>query len=655
MSLARPPLFVLFAATLAAATLPTGFTETQIAAGLANPTAMALAPDSRIFVCQQGGALRVIKNGSLLSMPFVTVNVNSSGERGLLGVAFDPNFAENQFVYLYYTVASAPIHNRVSRFTANGDVAMSGSETVLLNLNDLSAATNHNGGAIHFGPDGKLYVAVGDNANGANSQTLTNLLGKILRINADGSVPADNPFFAQASDANRAIWALGLRNPFTFSFEPGGTHMLINDVGQNTYEEINHGIAGANYGWPNSEGPTSIPGQTGPLHYYGHGATATTGCAITGGAYYKPATVEFPASYVGRYFFADFCNAWIRVFDPSDNSTTGFATGVAAALDLFTDDAGRLYYLARGTGAVMRIQYTSNQPPQITSHPQNKTVSVNQPVSFAVTASGAGTLTYQWQREGVDIPGATASIYSFNASSSGNGARFRCVVSNAGGSTNSNIATLTVLANLRPTGQIVTPVANTFYSAGTIIAFSGTGTDPEDGPLPASAFTWRVDFHHANHVHPHMPDTTGISAGSFAIPNMGETAVNVFYRIYLTVRDAGGLTHTSIVDLNPRVVTLTLWTNYSGLALTLDGQPMTSPFSSQSVVGMIRTIGAPTPQALGSRSYEFQGWFDRGAIVHNVITPPTNRTYFAKFRRSRGSGQAAVESPRRGNPTPREN
>src|SRR5207247_421716 len=158
---------------------------------LSRPTAMEFAPDGRLFVAQQGGQLRVIKDGQLLATPFVNLNVDSSGERGLLGVAFDPNFATNNFIYVYYTVPGSPAHNRVSRFTANGDTAVAGSEFILLNLNNLSAATNHNGGAIHFGPDGKLYIAVGENANPSNAQTLSNLLGKVLRINSDGSIPND--------------------------------------------------------------------------------------------------------------------------------------------------------------------------------------------------------------------------------------------------------------------------------------------------------------------------------------------------------------------------------------------------------------------------------------------------------------------------------
>src|SRR5437016_6206637 len=255
-----------------AATLPPGFSESVVASGISSPTAMEFAPDGRLFVCQQNGQLRVIKNDVLLAAPFLTVTPDSNGERGLLGVAFDPNFASNQRVYIYYTVPGSPPHNRVSRFTASGDAAVSGSETVILELNNLSSANNHNGGAIHFGLDGKLYVAAGDNANSANSQTLGTLLGKILRLNADGSIPADNPFYNVATGVNRVIWALGLRNPFTFAIQPGTGRIFINDVGENTWEEIDDGVAGANYGWPSCEGAcgTPNPNLRDPIYQYSH-------------------------------------------------------------------------------------------------------------------------------------------------------------------------------------------------------------------------------------------------------------------------------------------------------------------------------------------------------------------------------------------------
>jgi glucose/arabinose dehydrogenase len=164
-------LAIVLAAPAKAATVPNGFAETLYASGLGAPTAMAFAPDGRLFVADQDGFLRVVKNGTTLSTPFVTLNVDPNGERGLLGVAVDPAFATNKWIYVYYTAKTPNTHNRVSRFTANGDVAAVGSELPILDLPALSSARNHNGGAIHFGPDGGLYVAVGDNAQGSNSQS----------------------------------------------------------------------------------------------------------------------------------------------------------------------------------------------------------------------------------------------------------------------------------------------------------------------------------------------------------------------------------------------------------------------------------------------------------------------------------------------------
>jgi glucose/arabinose dehydrogenase len=441
-----------------AATLPIGFQETLIATGLAKPTAMALAPDGRIFICQQGGQLRVIKNGALLATPFLTVTADSTGERGLLGVALDPAFATNQFLYVYYTVPGSPAHNRLSRFTANGDVALAGSETILLELNPLGSATNHNGGAIHFRPppDGKLYVAVGENANGANAQSLGNLLGKILRLNGNGTIPTDNPFYSTATGVNRAIWARGLRNPFTFAFQPTSGRMLINDVGQKTWEEINEGLAGANYGWPATEGATSDPRFVTPLYAYQHASGSPTGCAITGGAFYDPVTQQFPGNYVGNYFFADFCGGWIYRLDVSAPGSTlitpAFATGISFPVDLQVAEDGNLYYLARGTGSatgvLSRVRY--NPAPSITLNPANITVSIGHTATFNVAATGIMPLAYQWQRNGSDITGATARTYMLtNAQLSNSGNAFRCIVTNSHGTATSNSATLTVVSTPR--------------------------------------------------------------------------------------------------------------------------------------------------------------------------------------------------------------
>jgi glucose/arabinose dehydrogenase len=619
-----------------AATVPSGFTEALVASGLASPTAMQFAPDGRLFVCEQTGRLRVIKDGALLSTPFLTLSVSSAGERGLLGVAFDPAFATNQFVYVYYTTASAPIHNRISRFTANGDVAVPGSEVVILELDNLSSATNHNGGALAFGPDGKLYAVVGENANGTNAQSMSNLLGKVLRINKDGTIPSDNPFFGTATGRNRAIWALGLRNPFTFAFNPSGPEMFINDVGQNTWEEINDGERGANYGWPTTEGTTTDPRFVSPRYVYDH---AGGRCAITGGAFYSPLSIRFPSEYLSDYFFADYCGGWIRKLDPLDNAVVTFATGISFPVDLKVSDDGDLYYLARGTGAATGVVYriSFGSAPSITSHPTNRTVAPGSSVTFSVRASGQAPLEYQWQRNGLNIAGATSPDYTIaSVVQADNGARFRAVVRNAAGSVTSNEAVLTVSANRAPTATITQPAAGTLYSGGMVINYSGTGTDPEQGNLPASAFTWRVDFHHDAHTHPFIQPTSGATGGSFTIPTTGHTETNVWYRIYLTVRDSAGLTHTTQRDVLPRRVQLTIATSPAGLGLQLDGQPVTTPLTFESVVGIVRNLGAPSPQASGGSTYEFVSWSNGGAATHNISTPSANTTYTATYRLAGG-------------------
>lgn len=617
-----------------AATLPSGFAETRVATGLASPTAMTVAPDGRIFVTQQGGALRVIKGGALLSQPFLTVSVNDSGERGLLGVAFDPDFASNNYVYVYYTTASSPIHNRVSRFTAstsNPDVVAAGSEVQIFNLPELSSATNHNGGAIHFGTDGKLYIAVGENANSSNSPLLTTPLGKLLRINADGSIPSDNPFYSQTTGINRAIYARGLRNPFTFAIDHTSGRIHVNDVGQDSWEEVDHVAPGADFGWPRTEGnnPAGVSGVTYPTHTY---QNAGSSCAIIGSAFYRPTSMNFPSAFTGRYFFGDYCGGFIRYLSPPNYDTAaGFATGIGALVDILAHPDGSLYYLSRNGGELFRVRYTAATAPSISAQPASITVAAGQTASFSVTASGSAPLQYQWQRNGANISGATSPAYSFTATAADDGAMFRALVSNAAGSALSNSATLTVPANAAPVGTITSP-ASQRYRGGQTFTFSGTGSDAEDGALPASAFTWRADFHHDTHWHPFMPSTSGVTSGSFTIADRGETSANVYYRLFLTVRDSGGLTRTTYVDLRPLTSVIRLESNLPNAQLTLDGSPVTTPYTFTSVEGVIRTLGAVTPQNSGGNPYEFANWSDGGSSAHEITTPSADTTYTALFQ-----------------------
>ena len=207
---------------------------------------------------------------------------------------------------------------------------MAGSEVVIFDLDNLSSATNHNGGALAFGPDGKLYAAVGENGNSANSQSLNTVLGKILRLNTRRHNPrpttrssARRP--ARIARSGRSAFATRSRSRSTRL----GTELFINDVGETTWEEINDGLAGANYGWPTTEGSTTNPNFKSPRYAYNH---STGACAITGGAFYAPLTNQFPSDYVNDYFFADYCAGWIRKLDPAaGNTVTTFATGICVS------------------------------------------------------------------------------------------------------------------------------------------------------------------------------------------------------------------------------------------------------------------------------------------------------------------------------------
>ncbi len=556
-------------------TVPNGFQEITVASGISSPTSMEFAPDGRLFIAEQGGKLRVVKNGQLLATPFVTLPVDSSGERGLLGIAFDPNFQTNNFMYLYYTTTPSGT-NRISRFTANGDVAVENSEVILWDL-DPHSAGNHNGGAIHFGKDGKLYVATGDNANGSNAQKVDTLHGKILRVNAvpddpststDERIPSDNPASFDTSNGvltptgrNKAIYLLGLRNPFTFDIQPGTGKMFINDVGDNgpiRWEEINEVSKPAeNFGWPVAYGMegSSDARYTRPIYTYQDG-----GCAITGGVFYNPSVHNFPSDYEGDYFFGDYCGNWIKRLKPlNNNAVSDFATNVSSPVDLKIGPEGALYYISYHDGTVHKIINSSAPTPSSTPVPT--------------------------------LPNGSA-----------------------------------------PTGSITSPPQGITYAAGDTIQYAGTGTDPEDGTLPASAFSWTIMFHHDTHTHPFLGPINNTKSGSFQIPKTGEPAANVWYRIYLTVTDSTGLKHESTRDINPRKSTITLASNPSGLQLTIDGQPKTTPYSVEGVVGFTRALGANSNQTLNGKTYQFVSWSDNGTQTHSVDTPNNNTTYTATFQ-----------------------
>jgi glucose/arabinose dehydrogenase len=621
------------------------FTDQVFKGGLTSPTAMAFAPDGRLFVAEKGGALRVIKNGVLLSQPFLTVPVSTLGERGLIGVAIDPNFSTNKYVYVQYTTNVDPIHNRVSRFTAsstNPDVAEAGSELAIADLDTLSGAY-HNAGALQFGPDGKLYVAAGDNGQSSSAQQVSTRLGKVLRINSDGTIPADNPFYNTVG-AKKEVWALGLRNPFTFAFQSGTGKMYINDVGKDTAEEINLGTSGGNYGWPTCEGACGNSNFIDPVYYYLHPSTGE-GRAITGGAFYQAS--QFPPEYQGSYFFGDYVANFIKRLPSGSSQAVDFLSNTPTPVDIDVGPGGSLYYLSYQNGEVHKVQYSGGSTGN----------SIPTAVASANPTFGAPPLAVNFDGSGSTDPDGDPLTYSWNfgdGSAAGSGAKVAHTYSSAGqytatltvsdGKGGQGTSTVGITVGNPPVGTISAPVQGTKYSAGDNVTFSGSATDAEDGTLPASAFHWEVLLHHNTHTHPFQV-FDGVKTGSFTIPQQSEADSDVFYRIYLTVTDSTGLKQTTTRDLLPNKSTITLASNVTaGIQLNLDGQPVTTPYSVVGVVGITRTLDAPLTQTVNGQTYNFLSWSDGGAATHTISTPAANTTYTASYvlASSGGGGGSAV-------------
>jgi len=644
-----------YGAALLAAELPEGFVEEVVADGL-DPTHMALAPDGRIFITQKSGEVYIVREGVLLPDPFVTIEVDNFNERGLQGLAFHPNFEENNWIYFYYTVPGLG-RNRVSRFTANGDVALAGSEEVILDL-DPMPGTVHNGGDMAFGPDGKLYVSTGDGATSGNSQLLTNLLGKVLRINDDGSIPSDNPFYDNLSGKNRAIWAYGFRNPFSMAIQPGTGRIFVCDVGQSSFEEVNHVQRGGNYGWDRIEGyannQETPPDYVDPLYAYSH----SEGCSVVGAEFYNPDTANFPEQYRGKFFFGDFCGGFIRYLDPETGALEGtFASGIDRPLGILVTPGGSMYYLERrgiGGGSpedntsstnarLWRVTYTGSGAPFVSLQPESILRVQNESARFAVKALGADPLSYQWRRDGEDLPGANgAELLLPSVALEDDGASFRCIISNAIGSDTSARALLSVTDNTRPQPRIISPAPGWRYRAGDVIRFEGAATDAEDGELANDHLNWRIDFHHDNHTHPGLESTSGIGSGNYQIPTVGEIDDNVWYRIYLTAEDREGLRRTVQRDIYPVKTQVEVRTRPAGLPVIVDGRPATAPDTVRSVVGIVRTLQAEPLIVTEDSLYIFSHW-EGGSeeLLFSYAAPEEPATYIAHYEgrlRDRGGG-----------------
>ncbi len=401
------------------ATVPPGFnTDVPYGGTFNNGTAMDFSPDGRLWATTQTGSVFVIQPGGATPATLaLSIPVDSFFERGLLGIAFEPDFDAaapgTDYVYLYYTVPAAQggPYNNISRFEVNGNTIDAATRTEIFRFNQLSAG-NHNGGAIHFGTDGMLYAAHGENAVTSNAQNINNLLGKVVRIdpsafvagNPQSVIPADNPtsfpgITGTTSGINRAIWTVGLRNPYTFAVQPGTGRIHINDVGSgaSSWEEVNHGQAGRNYGWPNQEGlnppPPGNPNHTYPVYTY----PRSEGATITGGAFYNTPAHTFPADYLGDYIFADLSTGFLRRLDAANNyqlqpsgvGGNNWASGFGAPVDVKVGPDGGLYVLQRGGAQGVRVVRPTDALPFVTAS-NFRFQTGPQAVTFAFSESVSG-------------------------------------------------------------------------------------------------------------------------------------------------------------------------------------------------------------------------------------------------------------------------
>lgn len=554
------------------ATPPTGFQSRTLIISLNEPTALAFLPDGRMLILERGGTIRIVQPGATKVDPtlFLTLPNGTSlaGERGLLGIAIDPNFTTNHFIYVFYTAAN-PLEDRVSRFTVSGNIALPGSERVI--WEDIEAsAYYHHGGCVAFGPDGRLYISLGDfDVTPSAAMDLTSYRGKIVRVNADGTIPADNPFNDGAGPHLDAIWARGLRNPYRFSFDSATGRMYIGDVGSNndltSIEEINVGKAGANYGWPKFEGAAHTSGFTDPIFTYVHGGS---GAAIIAGFVYRGS--QFPAAYNGSLFYGDYVRSWVRrltmdgsgnvtgnvFFEPND-ATTGGPYGFP--VDIKQGPDGALYYADIGDpfsvpivkGTIRQIRYNGTNQPPVAAASSDVTLGV---VPLTVHFSSAGSrdpdgksLTYRW-----DFGNGTTStqanptiIYKVKG-------RYLIRLTVSNGTLSTPAPVLQVTAGIPPTVNITTPSSGTLFAIGPTVGYRGSAKDSAGATLPAANFSWLFRLLHQTHTHPYFGPVNGVSAGRVAT-NLGSHGfiADTRIQIILTVTDKDGLAGSASAIIYP--------------------------------------------------------------------------------------------------------
>jgi glucose/arabinose dehydrogenase/regulation of enolase protein 1 (concanavalin A-like superfamily) len=612
-----------------------GFTKTQLAHGLKDPTVFAFAPNGDIYLGEQSGVILIYRNGAVLPTPVVSLNTDSTGEKGLLGLAFDPNFATNGYMYISYTTLDE--HAQLSRLTVQNGTASLATEKVYVKGNQLQNS-HHSANDLHIGPDGKLWWTVGDNVPSiTNGETLTNIYGKILRFNLDGTIPSDNPFL-HVPGAVPSIYAYGLRNPFRFTFLPNGK-AIVEDTGSNYWEELNTIQPGGNYGWDFYEGNCGSCGYINPAYAYGHYPVDGAASAIS--AY---SGSVFPKQYDHVVFFGDYNRGDIEAvaFDPTfttETSDTVFDSGAGTIADLQEGPDGNLYYVSIFEGTFTKISPSGPFAPvaSVATSPNAGLAPVNVQFSSAGSSDPYGLpLTYSWNF-GDGSPLSTSANPSHTYTTKGT---YTATLTVSNGAQTGSTTTKVVVGNTPPTASITSPTVNATYNGGDTISFSGTATDAVDGTLPASAYTWQADFYSNNVAqpfytsevaHPFYGPVSGVTQGTFQIPQDLSNTASTFYRITLTVVDSLGIQTVVTRDIHPHLTNWSVNTNVPGAAYVADGTWHTGPYTTSDGVGIQHVLtGVPT-QTIGGNLYRFNGWADGSALTDSFTNGASNGAYTANY------------------------
>ncbi|OBF30814.1 hypothetical protein A5724_22600 [Mycobacterium sp. ACS1612] len=621
-------------ATLAAASgLPADLERTVLVSGLDQPLDFRFLPnDGGILIAEKNGAIKLYHDGHTETV--ITLPTSSGGERGIGGIEVDPGFATNHYIYASYTTVNAAGTNvnRLSRLTLSDDLHSLQAERVILEFSEPNLI--HHGGTIRFGPvDHMLYWSTGENNYAPNAQDLSNLHGKIIRIDPETlKAAAGNPFI-NTPGARPEIFAYGLRNPFRFTFTPDGK-LLVGDVGSADWEELNLVTAGANYGWPLAEGNCSGCGFVNPIYAYPHTGLPARAGAITSVLYYTSDALG--EQYQNRVFISDYTLGWIKMltFDKDFTSLIDVET--------FDDHAGIVLQLLQGPdGHVYQLDYRGELSviaPSGGNRAPEAVISATPDQGYpdlAVQFSGAGSsdpegaaLTYLWDfGDTGDADTSTAITPTWTYTQNGS-YLVTLTVTDAGGKT-SQATHQIVVGSVAPTIDTLT-VSQPKYNAGDTITFTATASDADDGALDPSAYHWKVLFRHADHIHPFVDDITGTS-GSITIPRDAHNVDTTRYEIILTVTDSSGLSTSKSVTINPNLVQLQFTSNDPDAVYTIDGVPHKGTYIETAVVGVERVIGALPSQFVNGKRLVFGSWSDANLPTHTIVTPATATTYVVTY------------------------